>query len=184
MYVHANEAKSLAIEDWIALYLQHLTSSLRDSQVISHLFCNALLSEFCPPNRDAFMQQSLLWFCDTVQIECDFRIAWRLDFNDGTMCNSTDVAENRLIAGPGSSLLCIQGCSPIERVDRLQYQCTEFSNVENWSQGVRKFRFSSAARPQRLSFWYVTTQFNCRFRRLYLKWNILPHTCNHTAWAF
>ena len=76
-------------------------------------------------------------------MEITFRISWRRSSSAGGRCDAATIARGNLI-GQGQ-LVCQYGCPSRVSISSMLYRCTDFSEAENWSYGVRRlaYNFSS-----------------------------------------
>ena len=70
-----------------------------------------------------------------IQITITHRIAWR---RGTAFCDASTITSGRLI-GEAGSLNCQIGCRG--RVGSMQFQCTDFSETEDWSSGQRTYNY-------------------------------------------
>ena len=75
-----------------------------------------------------------------IQIEVNHRIAWRRS-SSGNYCDATTITSQTLI-GDGS-LSCTTGC--VGTLGTLDYYCTDFSSVEDWSSGEKTYTYNMGA---------------------------------------
>ena len=76
-----------------------------------------------------------------LQIEINFRIAWRRSFG-GLFCDQEIIDDSERLIGSGS-LDCRIGC--IGNVGSMQFHCIDFSQIEDWTAGGRSYRFNTSA---------------------------------------
>ena len=77
-------------------------------------------------------------FTSFIQIIITHRIGWRRTFSSATFCDESTIASGRLI-GQGGTLQCRTGCSG--GLGSMQFQCTDFSETEDWSSGQRTYTY-------------------------------------------
>ena len=78
-----------------------------------------------------------------MQMEIFYHISWRRTFVNGTFCNATTIA-NMDALGLGA-LECQFGCGG--RISPMNYFCTDFSVVEDWSFGENRLTHTFQALP-------------------------------------
>ena len=76
-----------------------------------------------------------------MQVFITHRIAWRRDTSEG-MCSRETIEMENLI-GRGS-LICQTGCTGT--IGTLNYYCTDYSEVDNWSAGERTYTYTFSNR--------------------------------------
>ena len=77
------------------------------------------------------------------QVRISFRIAWRRSYQQ-TYCDEDVKAGDVLIGPPDAGVLeCVEGCGsgPV-RVGDVKFHCTDYSELEDWSSGVRNYMYT------------------------------------------
>ena len=77
-----------------------------------------------------------------VKVEFSIRFGWRRSHSTDTYCSKLDIESGKLI-GNDEYVECFQGCSG--NIGTSRVNCTDFSEVEDWSVGERSFLFTFAS---------------------------------------
>jgi hypothetical protein len=74
-------------------------------------------------------------------VEFDFKIAWRRSYGSNHYCQRDMIQEKTVLAGQGV-WNCVSGCASSLAVSSGSYVCTDFSELEDWTQGENSFQYT------------------------------------------
>ncbi|KAK3104804.1 hypothetical protein FSP39_010451 [Pinctada imbricata] len=144
MQKELNEAKRLARR------LRKVSKLMHDVLALNQIVITEISAYSTPPQavHDTMKATFLLLgnYESETKIEITYRISWRSSYSSNHHCDSNTIADDDINDGEGS-LIC-RTCSPQETIGRMNYKCTDFSEIDDWTTGINSIIFDYGSRTE------------------------------------